>query len=234
MPIPPIPPRISESGEYEHCMDMLGDDPDGAAAFAENWHGGGEAAQHCHALALVALGNPEEGAPLLAQLAQTSTAAPAARAEVFGQAASAFTMAGDSAAALQAAGQAIALAPEDPELRVIHALAALARKQPQAALEDLTIALAADPKRADLLALRATAHRNLNQLAPARADIDAALALDPDNAPALLERGILRQRAGDAEGARRDWQRVRDLDPEGEIADQAEQNLALLEAGPAR
>jgi len=234
VPIPPIPPRIAEGDQYDRCMDMLGDDPEGAEALANSWTNGGEAAKHCHALALIALGNPQEGAPMLAQLAQTSQAPASARAEVFGQAASAYTMAGDADAALQAATEAITLAPEDPDLRVIHALAALARKQGQAALDDLNAALEADPKRADLLSLRATAHRQLDQLPAAQADIAAACALDPDNADALLERGILRQRAGDIAGARQDWEKAKELAPDTDTADHAEQNLALLEAGPAQ
>jgi len=234
LPIPPIPPRIAEGDQYDRCMDMLGDDPAGAEALATAWTNGGEAATHCHALALIAQGNPEEGAPMLAQLAQTSTAPASARAEVFGQAASAFTMAADKDAALQAATQAITLAPENPDLRVIHALAALARKQGAAALDDLNIALDADPKRGDILTLRATAHRQLNQLAAAQTDINAACALDPENPDALLERGIIRQRQGDLAGARQDWQQAAALSPDSDTADRAAQNLALLEAGPKR
>ena len=64
------------------------------------------------------------------------------------------------------------------------------------------------------------------------ADVDRAIAMDADNAEALLERGIERQRLGDALGARADWQRARGLDPNSTTADLAEQNLALLEAGP--
>jgi len=234
LPIPPIPPRIAESDQYDRCMDMLGDDPAGAEALATAWTNGGDAATHCHALALIAQGNPQEGAPMLARLAQTSSAPASARAELFGQAASAFTMAGQADAALQAATDAITLAPENPDLRVIHALAAIARKQVAAALDDLNLALEADPKRADILTLRATAHRQLGQMSPAQADINAACALDPENADALLERGIIRQREGDLTGARQDWQQAAALSPDSDTADRAEQNLALLEAGPRR
>jgi regulator of sirC expression with transglutaminase-like and TPR domain len=57
---------------------------------------------------------------------------------------------------------------------------------------------------------------------------------DPDNAEALLERGILRQRHDDRAGARRDWERAIELSPDSTTADLAQQNLALLEAGPDR
>jgi regulator of sirC expression with transglutaminase-like and TPR domain len=57
---------------------------------------------------------------------------------------------------------------------------------------------------------------------------------DPDNAEGLLERGILRQRKRDEAGARADWQRIMALVPGTPTADLAQQDLALLEAGPER
>jgi tetratricopeptide (TPR) repeat protein len=232
LPIPPVPPRIAESDQYDRCMDMLADDPAGADALATSWKNGGEAAAHCHALAQIELGNPASGATLLTTLATTSTAPAAARAEVFGQAAQAWTMAGATQDAYAAATQAVALAPEDPDLRVTHAIAAIATHHDQDAQDDLAIALEADPKRTDALVLRATANRNLGHLTEAAADITAACAEDPDNPDALLERGIIRQRQGDLAGARADWEKVQDLEPDSPTGDLAQQNLALLDAGP--
>jgi len=232
IPVPPVPPRIAQGDTYDKCMDMLADDPAGADALATAWRGGGEAAAHCHALAQIELGNPASGAALLVSLARTSQASPSAKAEVLGQAAQAWTMAGDAPRALDAATQAIGLAPEDPDLRVTHAIAALAVHQDSAAEEDLSDALDADPKRADALILRATARRHLGRLADAQLDIEKALSLDGDNADALLERGIIRQRQGDLSGARTDWERAETLSPDSSTGDLAEQNLALLDAGP--
>jgi tetratricopeptide (TPR) repeat protein len=234
IPVPPVPPRIAEGGQYDTCMDMLADDPAGADALATAWRTGGEAATHCHALAQIELGNPATGAALLTTLATTSQSSGGARAELFGQAAQAWTMAGDPRHALEAATRAITLAPEDPDLRVTHAIAALAVQRDAAAEEDLTDALDADPKRTDARILRATARRRLGRLADAGADIDRALAQDPDNADALLERGIIRQRAGDLAGARGDWQKAEALSPDSATGDLAQQNLALLDAGPGR
>ena len=232
IPVPPVPPRITGGDQYDRCMDMLADDPAGADALATSWHAGGDAATHCHALAQIELGNPASGAALLTTLATTSQAEPSARAELFGQAAQAWTMAGDTPKAIDAATHAIGLAPEDADLRVIHAIAALAVHQDQAADEDLTDALDADPKRTDALVLRATARRALGRLPLALADVEAAIAQDPQNADALLERGIIRERTGDLAGARADWQKVQDLSPDSATGDLAEQNLALLDAGP--
>jgi tetratricopeptide (TPR) repeat protein len=234
LPIPPVAPRIAEGDQYDRCMDMLADDPAGADALAVAWKTGGEAATQCHALAQVELGNPAAGATLLTDLAATSKADPGARAEVFGQAAQAWTMAGNTAQAYATATQAITLSPDDPDLRVTHAIAALAVHQDRQAVDDLTAVLATDPKRADALTLRATAHRRLNELSDAEADIAAACAQDPENPDALLERGIIRQRAGDRDGARADWEKVSDLSPDSPTADLAQQDLALLDAGPVQ
>ncbi len=234
LPIPPVPPRIAEGAQYDTCLDMLATDPSGADAMATSMAAtaGAEAAAHCHALAQVELGNTEAGAALLDQLAAKSTAPPASRAVVFGQASQAWSMAGQTDQAYQSATRALALSPDDPELRIGHAIAALARQRYAEAADDLTRALDLDPNRADALILRATAWRNLGRIADARTDIDAAAALDPDNADLLLERGIIRQRTGDLAGARADWQRAAELAPDTPTGDLAQQNLALLQAGP--
>jgi tetratricopeptide (TPR) repeat protein len=234
LPIPPVAPRIAEGDQYDRCMDMLADDPAGADALATAWKAGGEAATQCHALAQVELGNPAAGAALLTTLATTSAAPASARAEVFGQAAQAWTMAANTAQAFETATQAITLSPDDPDLRETHAIAALAVHQDAQAIEDLNDVLASDPKRADALTLRATAHRRLGDLAQASADITWALEQDPEDADALLERGIIRQREGDREGARADWEKVADLSPDTSTGDLAQQDLALLEAGPVQ
>ena len=239
LPLPPVPPRIAEGAPYEACMAMLANDPSGAdaaaasmAAGAGGTPGAGEAAAHCHALAQVELGNTEAGATLLDRLASSSHAPPEQRAEVFGQASQAWTMAGRIGQAFASADQAVTLSPDDPDLRIGRAIAALAQHRFAEAADDLTRVLDGDPKRTDALVLRATANRNLGRLAQAAADVDAAAAQDADNPDALLERGIVRQRTGDLAGARADWERTADLGANTPTGDLAQQNLALLQAGP--
>ena len=233
LPLPPVPPRLAGGERYEQCLAMLPDDPRGAANFAAGWTDGGEAAAHCQAMAEVALGNVENGAGQLQKLAAASHAPPAARAAVFGQAAQAWLMAGSAAQAFTAGTSALALAPQDADLLVDHAVAAGALERYEDALDDLTRALDVDPTRTEALVLRAAAWRHLELLDLAQDDIDRAIAIDPDDAEALLERGILRQRHNDWLGARDDWKRAIELAPDSATADLAEQNLALLEAGPA-
>lgn len=234
MPVPPAPPRIAEGSDYDHCLGMLANDPEGANSFAETWQaaGGGAGAMHCHALAQIALGNAETGAGLLETAAGDSRDDNAARAALFDQAAQAWTIAGNAARAYAAATQALTLDPDDPDLLVDHAIAAATLEHYAEAIADLDHALGIEPRRSDALVYRAAAERHLGKLALARADVARALSLDPDNADALLERGIIRQRLGDGPGARTDWQRAMDLAPNTSTSDLAQQDLALLEAGP--
>ena len=236
LPIPPVPPRVAQGDRYEACLALLPNDPHGAELLAAQWQtaGGGAGAEHCLALARIALGDPEEGATLLEQIAGGSAAPGAARAMVYDQAGQAWLMAGRAERAFAAATQATLLAPDNPDLRIDRALAAESLARWQDAVDDLGLALAGDPRRPDALVLRGSALRQLGQLAQARADVDRALALDPEDPEALLERGILRQRGEDRSGARQDWERAITLAPDSQTADLARQNLALLEAGPAR
>ncbi len=236
LPVPPLPPRISEGADYDQCLALLSGDPDGARALAEAWQarGGGDGATHCLGLSRIALGEPEAGAEILESLATASQATAAIRATLFSQAAQAWMMAGQPRRAEQGLTQALALSPDNPDLLVDRAAAAIALKSYAEAATDLTAALSNDPRRVDALVMRATALRQLNRLDAARDDIARALHEAPDNPEALLERGILRQRGRDPAGARADWDRVLTLAPDSPTADLAEQNLALLDAGPPR
>ena len=236
LPIPPVPPRIAQGGEYEDCLAMLPRDPEGAQALAETWQsaGGGDAAEHCLGLARVQLGDPEDGATLLENVGATSRSPAAARAEIYGQAAQAWLMANNPSRSYAAATLALALSSDDPDLLIDRAIAAGALQRWQDAADDLSHALESDPHRPDALVLRGSAWRHLGKLDLAEADIDEALKMDPENADGLLERGILRQRRNDLEGARADWEKVIAVAPDSPSADLAQQNLALLEAGPER
>jgi len=236
LPVPPVPPRLAQSDEYERCLAMLETDPAGATVYAETWrhHGGGDGAAHCAGLAEIALGRPADGAAALEALAGTSAAPDLARASVYDQAAQAWMMAEQPEHATTAATKALALSPDDADLLIDRATAAVDLGRGPAAIDDLDHALAIAPRRVEALVLRAAALRRTGSLEAATRDIDNAIALDPDNPEALLERGILRERTGDRGGARADWERTITLDPDSSTADLAEQNIALLDAGPAR
>ena len=236
LPVPPVPPRIAEGEDYDKCLSMVQSDPSGAFTFADTWQtaGGGDGAIHCRALAEIELGDPEEGATLLDQLGATSSAAPAARAAILGQAGQAWMMAATPQRAHDSATKALALLPDDPDLLIDRAIADSSLEHYTKADDDLIRALDIDPRRGDALVLRAAARRHLEHLNLASDDVERALELDPEDPDAFLERGILRQRRGDQVGARKDWEQAITLSPDSATADLAQQNLALLEAGPER
>ena len=236
LPIPPIPPRIAEGEDYDRCLHMLNTNPAGANSFADAWEatGGGDGATHCHALAEIALGEPEKGAELMDRLAGASHAQPTARASLYGQAGQAWLMAGDPGRAFGSATLALSLTPDDADLLIDRSIAAASLERYEDAVDDLTQALDLNPRRADALVFRGAAWRHLGHLELAQDDIDRAFAREPENADVLLERGILRQRRGDGNGARRDWEQAVILSPDTATGDLARQNLALLEAGPNR
>ncbi len=236
LPLPPVPPRIADGADYEHCMAMLGSDPEGANSYADAWlaTGGDEGATHCMALAQIQLGNVQTGAEMLEKLAATSKAPAVARAAVYGQADNAWLVSGDANRALADATLALSLSPDDPDLLIDRSVAEGTLGQYQDAIDDLTHALDLDTTRADALVLRAAAWRHMGQLDLAQDDVDRALAREPENPEAYLERGILRQRRGDRKGAQSDWMEAKTLAPDSGTSDLAEQNLALLEAGPER
>ena len=236
LPLPPEPPRLADGAEYERCLAMLRDDPEGALSFAEAWEatGGGEGARHCAALGQLTIGEPDRAAEQLERLAIGSRGSSAARAAVFAQAGQAWMMAGDAGRAFAATTMALTLAPNDADLLTDRSVALGTMRRYSEALSDLDRALALDPDRTEALTFRAAALRNLDRVDEALTAVQRALVLSPDNPEGLLERGILRQLRNDTAGARTDWQRVLSLAPDTPTADLAQQNLALSDAGPTR
>ncbi|MEO3473149.1 hypothetical protein AAFN86_14865 [Roseomonas sp. CAU 1739] len=236
LPTPPEPPRLVDAPEYERCLQMLDEDPEGARTLADSWamEGGGEGAAHCAALAMLSLGEAERAAEALERIATRSQAGIAARAAVFGQSGEAWIAAGRPQRAHAALSLALALTPADSELLTERAMASLALDRPADALADVDRVVAVEPTLAEAWIVRASALRRLDRLAPAAESVVQALRLESDNVEALLERGIIRQAQGDAAGARADWERVVELAPDSAAADLAAQNMALIEAGPLR
>ena len=195
-------PRSAEADAetYARCMKLARQDPHAAQRLAQTWlaRGGAHPADHCAAVALIALGKYKEGATRLQRLAQAMTKAPAAlRADVLDQAGQAWLLAGDPVRAYAAAGEAVGLQPGDPELLIDRAEAADSAGYLDRAVGDLDQVLKAHPNRVDALIYRASAYRALDRLDPARADIDKALAQAPHSPAALLERGNIRRLEGD-------------------------------------
>jgi tetratricopeptide (TPR) repeat protein len=239
----PAVPRdaAAEAATYERCMRLARQNPGEARSLAQSWRerGGAHPADHCAAVALIGLKQYKEAATRLETLAQAmTTAPPGLRAEVLDQAGQAWGLAGDSVRAYAAAGAAVALAPNDPELLIDRAQAAASLGYFDKAISDLDHVLKADPSRVDALIYRASANRSLDRLDPALVDVEKAIARAPKSAPALLERGNIRRLKGDDEGARQDWDRVGQLAPGSQADMAAKANIEHLqsngEVGPAK
>jgi len=195
----------SDSQHYRRCMAAQ---PAAALADAENWikAGGGVAAQHCAANALVGLNRFAEAGARLDKIAAGRDVPDAAfRSELFDQAGNAWLLAGNGAKAVQSFSGALALSGGDADLFADLARAqAMRRNWPEVVLDlNAALQIRRDPQ---LLVLRASAHRALKQYKEADSDLDLALKIKPGDGNALLERGLLRKELGDIGGARRDFQ----------------------------
>jgi regulator of sirC expression with transglutaminase-like and TPR domain len=221
----------ADAATYARCMSLARREPGSALTLAADWakRGGAHPADHCSAVALIALGRYQEGATRLQSLARAMTSAPPSLLSgVLDQASQAWLLAGDPNRAFETAREAAALAPGDPEIVIDRAEAAAAAGYLDAAVGDLDRVLKTDPNRVDALVYRASADRALDRLDQARADIDKAVALAPNSAAALLERGNIRLLQGDSDGAQRDWQEVVDIAAASPAGRAARANLEHL------
>lgn len=223
---------LDNPAQYQACMSLLERDPGGALDSAVEWErqGGGDAARHCKALALIRMGNVEDGALELERVAQ---AMPQARAplaaELFAQAGQAWIKAGNPERALYAQNQGLKLDPKNVELLIDRALNLGTSGLYFDALDDLNDAVDLSPGNPDIYAMRAAAYRQLENPDLAEDNIAQALKLSPSHAAALLERGYLRRAQGDVAGARTDWLTVIQVMPGTDIASEAQRNIERLD-----
>ncbi len=223
---------VDHAAEYAACMKLAQLRPDEAFESALAWEGvgGGDAARHCAAVALIGLGHYPEAAQRLQELAASLAAEHLdLRAEALAQAGQAWMLADNLDQAYAVLSAAVDLVPRDPELRIDRSIALAGRGSYWEAIDDLNIASELRPDRADILIYRASAYRFVEAEDLALEDVARALELDPDNIEGLLERGILRRLSGDSAGARDDWLKVTSLAAGTPAADAAQANLEKLD-----
>src|SRR5436190_2286932 len=158
----PPRPADADAATYERCMKTAREDPTSGRKSAQGWRdrGGGHAAEHCLAVALIGLRQYKDAATRLEALGQAMVRAPVAlRADVLGQAGQAWLLAGDAERAYAAGTAALALRPDDPDLLLDRAEAAGSAGWYDKAVADLDRVLGADPARLDALIYRASAYR---------------------------------------------------------------------------
>jgi len=223
--------ELNHRREYARCMAIAPSDPNDAFEMATAWKelGGGDAAEHCAAVALLYSGQPEFAARRLEVLAEKIIAEPDFKGNLLAQAGQAWLLAGDATRAEATLTTASDLLKGRPLVMIDRAQARAEMGDYDGALEDLDAAIAADPSNADAYLFRATAHRYLDHLALARADIDTALARAPKDPAAWLESGILNRLAGNDQSARSDWLKVLELEPDGEAAWMARANIEKMD-----
>jgi tetratricopeptide (TPR) repeat protein len=216
------------SGQYEACLARAQSDPSSALMLASGWakSGGGTAAGHCMAVALVGLRRYPEAALKLDALGQSEPATDGSmRIPLLDQAGNAWLLAGQPNKAIASFTAALAVDPLDADLLADRARAHAFNKNWAKAESDLSAALMVSPDRADLYVLRGSARHGMGRKADARADYDRALKLQPNDADALVERGTARLEGGDVAGARADWQKAMTIAPGTAAAESARQHL---------
>jgi tetratricopeptide (TPR) repeat protein len=223
---------IDDKQEYRNCLLLARQDPKTAFDHAIGWEGlgGGSAAKHCQAVALISLGKVEEGASRLELLANEARTSAAIKAEMLAQAGQGWTVAGKLERALAVQNAGLKLSPESFDLLVDRAVTHFGIGDFASALKDLDQAITLAPARPDAYAFRAAVLRFQDQNDLAWRDAEKALSLTKGRHPeALLERGILKRLKGDDAGARRDWLAILHDNSEGQTADAARRNIELLD-----
>ncbi len=218
--------------EYVNCLALAKQDASTAYEHAVGWQGmgGGDAAKHCQAVALMYLGKHDEAAYRLEALAMSTLLPAPKRAEMLAQAAQAQLMLDNLSQANADLTAALKLDSRNPDIYIDRAVVMFAAGDYGGAVKDLDAAILLSPKRAEPYALRSAAKRFQDMVDPALADAEQAVTLSGGKYPeALLERGILRRLKGNKAGARQDWLAILAINPDGETADNARRNLELMD-----
>jgi regulator of sirC expression with transglutaminase-like and TPR domain len=229
--LPVAAQTIDGPQEYRTCLILAKTKPEQGWEEALAWQslGGGEAARHCGAVALIGLGKHAEAASRLETLANESVREDGVRAQMLAQAAQAWMLAGKLQRADAAQRSALILAPNDPDILLDHAVLLAQVHHYNEVITILTGLLRRQPHRVEALVLRASAFRYQDNLPGALDDVEQALKLDADFPDALLERGMIRRLKGDDAGAREDWRRAIEAWPDSDAAETARRNLEKLD-----
>lgn len=185
-----------EAARLDACLARIETDPDNAYedGLAWSYQGNRPGARQCTALALIALGHPEEGADRLQSLANaTDGGTMEQRAAYLSQAGNAWIQAENPDAALVAFDGAIKIAPDAPELLMDRASAHLLLEHYDEAIEDLDAALRYTPGLGEAHQLRGQAWLEKGDPDKAMLDVKAAMDADPENVATLVLRGRVRE-----------------------------------------
>lgn len=186
----------AEAAKLEACIAKIEISPEDAYEDGLAWtfEGNRPGARQCTALALIALGNAEEGAVRLENLAMsTDGGSMEQRAIYLSQAGNAWLQIGAAEAATVSFSEALRLAPNENDLLLDRATSYMLIEKWDEALTDLNIAIANAPADATAHQMRAEVHLNKDALDLAMKDVETAMAADPKNIDTLLVRGRVRE-----------------------------------------
>lgn len=223
--------------------------PDSAINQALIWkgEGGGVPARHCEALGLFYLGEYEEAAARLerlvddmrvgrdmpVRLGKRLVANAFLLAEIYGQAANAWLVAGEIVRAEAAIDNALSLSTggssQEREFLIDRARIAAADENFDGAYIDLKAVSDAEPGRIDILLLLASAARGSRRFDEASRALKLYEQVYPDDPSAYLELGNLMHAQDKFEDARQAWLKVLLLKEDGPDAEAARANLEALD-----
>ncbi len=194
----------AEAARLEACVAKIERAPEEAYEDGLAWtfEGNRPGARQCTALALIALGNVEEGAVRLENLSMASDGGTMEQRAVYlSQAGNAWLQIGAAEAAAVSFSEALRLAPGENDLLLDRATAYMLIDKWDEALVDLNTAIANAPGDAIAHQMRAEVHLNKDALDLALKDVETSMAADPKNIDTLLVRGRVREamriKAGD-------------------------------------
>ena len=223
--------EINHAQRYRACMAEAKNAPQKGFEMALSWRGlgGGDAAEHCGAAALIGLKQFTEAANRLEALAEKTKQTAEVKSGLLAHAAQAWILVNNNSRAEAVLTAAIILTPWNVDLLIDRAQSRAGQRNYNGAIEDLNKAIENGSRPADAFVFRAAAYRLLDKLELALADIERALAFRPDHPDGLLERGILRRMRNNDDGARQDWLNIIRLAPKSTAADVARRQLESMD-----
>lgn len=221
--------------DYDVCLGMVQTNPDQAEREAGDWArygGGGAAARHCYALALLALGADGRAADeLIGAAIEEPGLTETARADLLVQAGEVLIDQEDLFTAAVVAEQALRLAPRSAGALGLRGAVKTANGDLAAAIRDLNRALDEGGADARWLLRRAAAYRQSGELVAARDDAGYAVELSPNDPAAWLEQGRIQANLSDKPNARKSLLKAIELDRDGKVGRAAQLVLQRMEAG---
>gem|GEM_PF-556941 len=220
---------------YARCLEAARQDPEVGMEMALRWTrlSGGEPSEHCQAIALMALGDTEEAASRLEELADRSTATAPVKSGLYYQAARGWMDVAAYERALATLDKSEALSFANVAVLLDRSLVHAALENFWSALDDLNQVLDIDPASIDALILRGSAYRQLEVSDLALDDIERALAADQNSVDALLELGLLARDRDDKTAARLAWVKVLELAPDSATADAVRGHIQDMDVAKA-